>query len=254
MKTRLFLSAIFYLLSSILMSSASAAEDLTSLQAAFLAGRYEQVLSETEMRLKRSGESRDLLLYLRGVAALKMQDVETATLHLHELLTHHPKSQWLAYAWLALGDAFQTAGQPERALEVYNNFLKSGRADPLKLQLSYRMAQLQRELGQWDQARDSLQSLVAESPRSAEGQEARQMLEGGDFYFSIQVGAFVSRANALKLQSELNRRGYPAEVSETLAQGRTFYRVRVGRFSTRDQAGVQAHALKEEGFPARIVP
>lgn len=247
---------VIFLLSTIHSpsSAVSAAEDLTTLQAAFLRGQYEEVLSGAQARLRQPGEPRDTLLYLAGLSALKLRDLDRAASHLQEILTEHPGSRWLPYAWMALGDTWQAAGQQARALEVHESHLRSGRAGPVQTQVTLRMAELQRKLGLWQKAKASLQDLAVRSPATPEAARARQMLHSGAFHFSVQVGAFVDRSNAAKLQEELNRRGYESQLVEAATQGRLFHRVWVGRFSERAEADETARRLNRDGFPARVVP
>jgi rare lipoprotein A len=51
--------------------------------------------------------------------------------------------------------------------------------------------------------------------------------------YSVQVGAFTSRARAETLREALQRDGNPAAVSTAQVGGETFYRVRVGSYADR---------------------
>ena len=70
--------------------------------------------------------------------------------------------------------------------------------------------------------------------------------ELGDF--TIQVGAFAERENALRLQASLNLK-YGNATVRVFDQGtQKFYRVRVGQYSRLDQAEAAADRLQEQGF------
>ncbi len=236
-----------------LIGAAFAQEDLPSIQGAFLRGEYETVVRETGRSLGRSG-SEDELLYLRGVSALKLRDWELARLALTRLIEEYPSSRWAPHGRLALGDSWVGVGQPDRALEVYGRALREGRAGHLTPQGLLRLGRVQRELGLWEEARGSLEQVGRAAPDSAEAAQAREMLAGEDFFFTVQVGSFVTRANAVRLLEELRRRGYPAEVSEAAMGGKLFHRVRIGRFARRSEAEAEARRLSGDGFPARIFP
>ncbi|NOX21418.1 MAG: SPOR domain-containing protein [Nitrospirae bacterium] len=60
-------------------------------------------------------------------------------------------------------------------------------------------------------------------------------------YYTIQVGAFSSKAEAEKLKNRLKKKGYTVFIN-TLKKGKILYRVRVGRFIKRSDA--EAAALK----------
>lgn len=158
-----------------------AAEDLVSVQADFLAGEYRSVVHRTKGLLeKRDPLKRDDLLYLQGISAFKLGDLDLARSSLSQLTTQYPSSPWAPHA--------------------------------------------------------------------------KELLGSQDFYFSVQVGAFGTEANALRLQSELRRRGYEAFVTDAWVEGRRLYRVRVGQFSDRAKAEEQEQRLRQDGFPTRIFP
>ena len=67
--------------------------------------------------------------------------------------------------------------------------------------------------------------------------------------FTIQVGAFAVRENALRLHDSLSRKYSDASVMVFDRGDQRFYRVRVGRYSRLDQAEAGAERLQEQGFP-----
>ncbi len=235
-------------------SPSFAGEDPGSLQAAFLRGEYETVLTGTARQLGAGAERTDEMLYLHGVSALKLRDWETARASLGRLVREYPESSLAPHAWLAIGDSWAGSGDPEKAAEAYARLASGDRDTPLLPQAVFRLGKAQSDLGQWSQAQRSFERVLKEAPGSAEAAWAREILDRGDFFFTVQVGAFVSRANAVKLESELRRRGYEPELSQTSTQGKVFHRVRVGRFERREEAQAQAEQLRKEGFPAKLFP
>lgn len=232
----------------------SGAEDLSVIQGAFLRGEYEAVVRETGRRLSAGESGGAEILYLRGVSALKLRDWEMARAALNRLVDEQPASPWAPHAWLALSDTWMWAGQPARALEVLERVLREGRVGQLTPQALFRLGKVQRELGLWDAARASFEQVVRAAPDSAEAGQAKGILAREDFFFCVQVGSFVTRANAERLTRELRRRGYTAEVSEAVMSGKMFHRVRIGRYAKRSEAEEESRRLEADGFPARIFP
>ena len=231
------------------------AQETASLQAAFLAEEYGSVLSKTQQLLGgRDTQEKDLLLYLQGVSAFKLRDLDLAIDSLQRLAADYPESSWAVPGQMVLGQLFSASGEDEKALKLYQKLLKEDPTKPMRVQVTFLLGKAQRRLGQWSQARASFESVLSQAPQSPPAQEARQILEGEDFYFTVQVGAFETKANALRLKAECERRGYPTQVSEAFMQGRRLYRVRVGQFSQREEAEQEAQRLKGEGFPARVAP
>jgi rare lipoprotein A len=71
--------------------------------------------------------------------------------------------------------------------------------------------------------------------------------QSGDF--TIQVGAFAERNNALRLHASLSRKYREATVVVFDLGAQRFYRVRVGRYTHLDQAEAAAIRLRRQGFP-----
>ena len=67
--------------------------------------------------------------------------------------------------------------------------------------------------------------------------------------FTIQVGAFTDRENALRLHASLSRTYRNATVNIFDRGSQRFYRVRVGKYSRLDHAETAAKRLQEQGFP-----
>lgn len=72
--------------------------------------------------------------------------------------------------------------------------------------------------------------------------------------FTVQVGAFASRENAVRLRQGLERRYQPVFIHEHDSPKGHFYRVRVGRVATEEAAQRLAERLRrEEGFVPFVV-
>lgn len=68
--------------------------------------------------------------------------------------------------------------------------------------------------------------------------------------YSVQVGAFSSRAQADKVRQDLAGKGYAARV---VPGPRNLFRVRVGRYADRDGAGAVLAELKKGGMDGMVV-
>jgi len=71
--------------------------------------------------------------------------------------------------------------------------------------------------------------------------------ELGDF--TIQVGAFTDRDNALRLRASLSRKYSKATVQVFDQGSQRFYRVRVGQYSHLNEAEAAEERLQKDGFP-----
>ena len=71
--------------------------------------------------------------------------------------------------------------------------------------------------------------------------------------YTIQVGAFSDRNNAMRLKDTLDKRFDGVYVATQNGQAGRYYRVRVGRFKQRDEALTFARSVTPMGLSAIIV-
>jgi DedD protein len=72
--------------------------------------------------------------------------------------------------------------------------------------------------------------------------------------WAIQVGSFVSRANAERLANDLKGKGFAAFVSESTRGGKKLFRVRVGPEADKAAAQSLAAKLRAAGRSGSLVP
>ena len=70
--------------------------------------------------------------------------------------------------------------------------------------------------------------------------------------FTVQVGSFIDRSNALRLAGALQKAYQDVFVTVLKTPKHTYYRVRVGKFTTRDAAYQRAARLAHDGYTAFI--
>lgn len=72
--------------------------------------------------------------------------------------------------------------------------------------------------------------------------------------YTIQVGAFLNKANADQVLSQLTKKGYaPFIFQVTDAQQRSFYMVRFGHFGSREEAAKALDAFKQKEKMAGVI-
>jgi DedD protein len=72
--------------------------------------------------------------------------------------------------------------------------------------------------------------------------------------WTIQIGSFTDRANALRLARRWKAHGYAAYVSTAGRGPRALHRVRMGAFTSRDAAIAFARKIRAQGQRASVVP
>ncbi|MBI4226833.1 MAG: SPOR domain-containing protein [Candidatus Omnitrophica bacterium] len=240
-------------------NSASASRPIAEMEAAYLRGEYALVVATGQRVLQEAPASAadrlDDIWYLIGLAQLQLQQPDEARRTWIVLLDQWPGSRWRPDAETGVADALWMSEEPARAVALYQAVLaRLGPGHPASTRAQYQLGQAARQAGQWTVARQAFEGVIAGAPQSFEAGLARAVLQQSDFTFSVQVGAFGVRDNAVRLQRQLAQRGYSAMVDQALADGRVMHRVRVGRFSSREQATEIASRLRQDGFPSKIVP
>jgi tetratricopeptide (TPR) repeat protein len=210
-------------------------------------------------------ELRDEIAYLRGLSLLALGEYERAVSDLEEVR----RGPYLAWSYLALGEAQVRLGDDEGAFERYRT-LADGKVLPTA---DYRLGEAYERAGRRGEAARTFRNLVATFPRSPEAALAREKVrslelervlperdeEGrperssgveaetvppGGTYFTVQIGAFLDRSNALKLVDEVGGAPGPVFVVTEDKEGRRLHRVRVGRYATREEADDVARRLE----------
>lgn len=239
--------------------AAPATTPVAELEAAYLRGEYAAVVAADQRAMisadASTGDQQDQIWYLVGLSQLQLQQPEEARETFVQFLDQRPNSSWRADAEVGVADALWLAEELAQAVTLYQALLsRLGPHHPASARAQYQLGQAARQAGQWTVARQAFDGVIARSPQSFEAGLARAVLQQSDFTFSVQVGAFGVRENAVRLQRKLAQRGYSAMVDQAMADGRVMHRVRIGRFSSREQAGETAARLRQDGFPSKVVP
>lgn len=232
-------------------------DPIVEVEAAYLRGEYALVaqVGEQLMAPPELADRQDHLWYVIGMAQLQRRQFAEAGYAFQQVITRFPESPRRPDVEIGLAEVQWQTGDPQAAVAQYDAWVAHwGSGHPAAIRAHYNLGMAARAAGQWDKARAAFQEIVQRHPMSFEATLAQQVLQHGEFAFSVQVGAFGVRANAARLQRELVRRGYAAIVDQTTADGRPIYRVRVGQVATRDEALQSAARLRQDGFPAKVVP
>jgi DedD protein len=92
---------------------------------------------------------------------------------------------------------------------------------------------------------------VAEAPTPAAAPAKAAPVPAGTYF--VQLGVFVNRASADRLDRTLRRQGFTPIVKEVTASGKRMYRVRVGPEIDRAAANALLKRLNEAGHKGSVV-
>jgi DedD protein len=92
---------------------------------------------------------------------------------------------------------------------------------------------------------------VAAPPAKSPAAEPAKAAPAGTYF--VQLGVFVNRASADRLDRTLRRQGFTPIVKEVTASGKRMYRVRVGPEIDRAAANALLKRLNEAGHKGSVV-
>lgn len=220
----------------------------------FVNGDYENVAHEAGRLLSSTTKEQDKVYYILGTSLNKLGRYEAARQNLQLLLKIYPKSVYAPLAQLGLADSYYLNADYQNASESYEEYIAKYPKSESAAQAYFRLAKCAQKEGGWQTAKNYYQKVRNEYPLSFEAQLAAQALSEEVLYFTVQVGSFNKKANALKLCDELIRKGYDASILKAESEDRDFYKVRVGRLNSREEAEELAKRLQSEGLPTNILP
>ncbi|MFH0732549.1 MAG: tetratricopeptide repeat protein [Candidatus Omnitrophota bacterium] len=213
----------------------------------FLKGDYKEAIEEADAL--ESAQSH----YILGLSYLKLGKPTHARKHLGFILEMYPQAIEKEEIILSIADSYFLEGDFQQAEGQYLNFLKAFPESGLNSLAYLRLGQSQRRLGKWQEAKQSLSTVINDFPNSFEKAQAQEELSK-EFYYYIQVASFSREANAMKLNKAIKAKGFDSYVTKIYKDKDKFYRVCVGKIENKDDALSELKKLKANGYKAEIYP
>ena len=240
--------------------------NLDKIKAAYLNGEYQAAVSEGEKILLTSVNHTgfDELYYYLGLSYLKDSNFIRSADMFSRILNEFANGKYRSQAQLALGDVYFLQGDFEKAKSAYEA-LTTDSDQKLKSALLYRQSQLALKMGDPAKHKELQEQLKSVYPFSLEAKqdkgvfisvaqarepEVKSVPASGDF--SVQVGVFSSKDNAINLAMELVKKGFSAYTEDAEIDGKVTYRVRIGKSSTQQEALELQIQLQQQGYPTKI--
>jgi len=216
---------------------------------------YKNYLSEDyeEAVIKaKNVNANDESLYFLGLVYMKMGNYPQSREYFLKLMQNYPRSSLYQEASLKLADTYFIEGDFPKAKALYKEVEKKYPSSDYRPVIYLKLAQVAEKEGQWDEKKKYLTLLKEKYPSNNEIFVA-DAGEAKEDFFTIQVGAFSSRKNALNMRNELSVK-YDTYLLEEKKENYTLYKVRLGKFKTRKEAEKIWGRLVKQGYPAHIYP
>jgi len=213
----------------------------------YLNNDYEEAITKAKS-LERNAET----LYFLGLVYTKIGNYAQAREYLITLINTYPKSKNHEQGMVKMADTYFLEGDLSRAKSLYESIEKKSSASRYLSLVYLRLSQIAGKEGRWEDKKRYANLLAEKYPSSAELELANTYNEQEDF-FTIQVGAFSDRRNAVNLKNDLDNK-YDVYIIEDKSGSYVLYKVRVGKFKDRKEAERMWGRLVKQGYPAKIFP
>lgn len=220
---------------------------ITDIHKEYLHGNYEEAI-----RIAKDLRESDETLYYLGLSYIKIADYPKARTSLRRLVRRFSDSLFYEPGMIKLADTYFLEEEYSRAKELYLEIEQRFSSEDFMPAVLLRLAQIASRQGKWDEKAEYIKRIKSKYPKASEMKFVKVLEVLGDF-FTIQVGAFSVRKNALALVEELRDEYSPYIVKEKKGSY-LLYKVRVGRFKKRYDAKKVSSKLLNEGYPVRIYP
>ncbi len=217
-------------------------------------GDITSAISSAQECLEKEGCSdRAQALYIIGESNIQSGSFTPAREAFWRVYEQYASSLYAAKAFLRIGDSYFLESEYAEAQKIYTQYLQrfpaSGELPLCLLRLVY----AERKLGNWQRMKDYATELKKRFPLTKETKEAEALMNT-ETYFTVQVGGFLRRQNALALMRKLQVDKFKPFLVTEDSSGKTIYKVRVGKLPTRQSAENLFRKLISKNYPAQIYP
>lgn len=246
------LAILFASVACALVEAGAAGSSLERLEGLFLEENYAKTVSEADRLIALTGSApeKEELHYLKALALIKEGRFRDSRNCFEGMLLGFPRGRRLFDAKVGIGDTYYLEGDYAAAIRIYEDIMKEYPDKANMAIVYYRLGECYRSSGIRDKADAFFERVREAAPLSFEAKMAPAE------YFSVQVGAFKSKANAERLARDLPR-AYGERYVETgssSGRGGALYKVRIGRRASREDALALAAKLKKNGYETKICP
>lgn len=241
---RSFLLTLFFM---VILSQSAFSGPLDDAYKSYIGEDYEEAIIKAK-----NVNQNDEALYFLGLVYMKMGNFPQSREYFLKLMHNFPRSVICEEASMKIADSYFLEGDFSKAKALYKEVEKKYPASNYKPVIYSKLAQTAEKEGQWDEKKKYL-GLLKEKYSLGNELNLADFGEVKEDFFTIQVGAFSSRKNALNMRNELSAK-YDTYLLEEKKENYTLYKVRLGKFKTRSEAEKIWGRLVKQGYPAHIYP
>jgi tetratricopeptide (TPR) repeat protein len=237
----------------------------------YLKGQYSSAVASYKKALEYNlnENNRALCWYMIGQSYLMLGNMTQARAAFNKIRSQYTKTEWLAPAYVGIGDTYYRERKYSSALKSYENSMSKSYLGRHGSSVYYRLARTHRALKETSKASyyenvirsqypDSLEARLLLSGRGSSGSSSSKKTTSSKSSkkYAVQI-SYTTRADyAQEYASKFKKKGYDAYVRTTTYKGKPRYKVLVGEYSGREAAEAVLRKLKRnekvEGFVTRL--
>lgn len=237
-----------------LQTDAVAANEIEKIEYIFMQERLDEAIQLCRDYIDKNKGGADKAYLISANCLMRKKDYESCEKNFKAILEKFPESAVRDKAQLGIAEVFFLQSKFDEAKKSYEELISAYPESELLSICYYRLGNIAHKQGRWDEAKKLHEKVMRDYPLCFEAEKANDALINKQFYFTLQVGSFIDRENAVKLKNILKSKGFDADIIEADTGSGIFYRVRVGRFDKKEDVLSCQTRLKKEGFPAKIYP
>lgn len=226
------------------------ANNLDEAKEAYLYGDYNKAVRICLESLDK-GETAEAL-YFTGLSFFKLHEYAKARYKFKRLLSNFKNSYFFDAAIVKLVDTYFLNTELDKAKSLYKSVLQKYPHLEYKSLIYLRLAQVSAKQGNWSDKNRYARLVINKYSDSLESKLAKRIIRRGNF-FTVQVGAFSKKKNAINFANKL-KKDFPVYVVSETEEDITLHKVRIGKYVTKERSERIHKKLSEQGYPARIYP
>lgn len=231
----------------------------------FLNGNYAEAIGYYQQFIATEKKSDYIpeAYYRMGVSYLALTNYQEAEKNLLKALNNPPRNNrasFEALAYNALAQLYQAQYKYKEAINYYQKTLKNNNNELSLPELHYNLGICLMRNEQYARGKEHLQAaLEALQPENEADEKLREHIQERlsipPDIFTVQLGKYSVRENALSYQAELaQEKGINTTVNIILIAGKEFYYVWSGRYETFEEAKKEAERINELSTEAVVIP
>lgn len=246
----------FALLLILIFPAMAQAQSIADLRVLMMKEDYKAARALSQKMIASRGARSDTseIEYYLALSQFRLGEYSQAEQSFRKIINSRPTDSLYDRSVIGLADSFFVQSYYEKSIKELD-YLIHRRGSSSVLPLAYlKSARANLKLAHWGKAKELLEKIIIEYPKSFESQLAKQLMMERQ-YFTVQVGAFVDKGRAENLVRELKeRQEYAYIVEAKVSSQQTTYRVRVGQLSSLKEAQVLESKLAGLGYTTIIYP